>query len=52
MVKAIAVEVTLDKNVLAFMIVLIVKVLLSGIFSKGIERESDQKQKQTVSGAW
>ena len=53
MVKAIAIEVTLDVNLLACMIVLIEKVLLSGIFSKEIETESDQKQKQkqTVNGA-
>ena len=51
MEKGIAIEVTLDINVLACMIVLDGKVLLSGIFSMVIETESDQKQKQTVSGA-
>ena len=54
MEKGIAVEGTLDINVLACMIVLDGKVVLSGIFSIVIETESDQKQKQkqTVSGAW
>ena len=53
MVIVIAVEENLDENLLAFMIMLVVEVLLSGIFSRAIVTDSDQKlkQKQTVRGS-
>ena len=51
MVIVIVMEEILDKNLLAFVIMLIVEVLLWGIFSRAIVTDSDQKQKQTVRGS-